>query len=102
MSKEKLKILMNIFFTAQFGYCPLFSMFHNRTLNSKINKLQEKRVLCLIYNNSSSSFSELLEKDNSFTIHHIVSVCEENPDRKKNAFDVCNVKHHEAPKIISE
>ena len=102
MSKEKLKILMNIFFTAQFGYCPLFSMFHNRTLNNKINKLQEKRVLCLIYNNSSSSFSELLEKDNSFTIHHIVSVYEENPDRKKNAFDVCNVKHHEAPKIISE
>ena len=102
MSKEKLKILMNVFFTAQFGDYSLFCMFHNRTLNNKINKLQEKRVLRLIYNDSSSSLSKLLEKDNYFTIHHIVSVCEENPDRKKDAFEICNVKHHEAPKIISE
>ena len=86
MSKEKLKILMNVFFTAQFGDYTLFCMFHNRTLNNKINKLQEKRVLRLIYNDSSCSFSELLEKDNYFTIHHIVSVCEENPDRKKKRF----------------
>ena len=45
MSKEKLKIFMNVFFTAQFGYYPLFCMFHYRTLNNTINKLPEKRVL---------------------------------------------------------
>ena len=45
MSKEKLKIFMNVFFTAQFGYYPLFCMFDYRTLNNTINKLPEKRVL---------------------------------------------------------
>ena len=34
-----------------------------------INKLQE-RALCLVYNDSASSFSELLEKDSSFTIRY--------------------------------
>ena len=69
MSKEKLRILMNTFFTWQFGYCPWVWMFHSRTLNNRINKLREK-VLRLVYNDSSSSFGEFLKKYNSFTIHH--------------------------------
>ena len=39
LSKDKLKILMKSFVTSQFNYCPLTWMFHNRTLNNKINKL---------------------------------------------------------------
>ena len=44
-------------------------MFHNRTLNNKINKLHE-RALRLAYDNDSLSFEELLELDNSMTVHH--------------------------------
>ena len=44
-------------------------MFYNRTLNNKINKLLE-RDLRLAYDNDSSSFNELLDLDNSVTVHH--------------------------------
>ena len=43
-------------------------MFHNRTLNNKINRLHE-RTLRLVYNDHESSFEELLIIDNSLTIH---------------------------------
>ena len=60
---------MDAYFIAQFGYCPLVWMNHSRTLNNRINGLH-KRALSLVYNNFSSSFSELLEKDKSVTIHY--------------------------------
>ena len=41
LSRDKLKLLMKSFITSQFNYCPLIWMFHNRTLNNKINKLHE-------------------------------------------------------------
>ena len=43
-------------------------MFHNRALNNRINRKQE-RALRLAYPNKNLSFSELLELDNSVTIH---------------------------------
>ena len=69
VSKEKLRILLKAFVESQFGYCPLIWMFHNRTLNNKINRFHE-RALRLVYNNSTSSFADLLSLDNSFSIHH--------------------------------
>ena len=68
MNKNKLRILTKAFIESQFGYCPLIWMFHHRTLNNKINKLHE-RALRLVYNDHNSSFNELLNMDNSFTIH---------------------------------
>ena len=44
-------------------------MFHSRKLSNKINRRQE-RALRLVYNDFNSSFQQLLDKDNSFTIHH--------------------------------
>ena len=44
-------------------------MFHSRKSNNKINWLHE-RALRMTYNDQISSFQELLDKDNSFTIHH--------------------------------
>ena len=60
---------MNACSISQFGYCPLVWMNHRRTLNNHINGLH-KRALSLAYNDFSSSFSELLEKNKSVTIHH--------------------------------
>ena len=44
-------------------------MFHSRDINNKINRIHE-RALRITYNNKSSSFQDLLDKDNSVTIHH--------------------------------
>ena len=93
MTKDKLRTVMNAFFTSQFAYCPLIWIFHNRTLNNRINKLQE-RALRLVHNDNTSSFYELLQKDNSFTIHH--------RNIQKLALEMYRVKHRIAPKIICE
>ena len=67
-------------------------MFHNLTLNNRINKLQE-RALRLVHNDNTSSFYELPQKDNSFTIHH--------GNIQELAIKMW-VKHCIAPKIICE
>ena len=59
---------MNTFILSQFGYCPLTSMWHSRSLNSRINRIHE-RALKLIYNDNISSFEQLLEISGSATIH---------------------------------
>ena len=43
-------------------------MFHSRMLNNRINKIHE-RTLRIVYNDDQSPFNELLNRDNSFTIH---------------------------------
>ena len=69
MNIEKNRIIMKAFIESQFGYCPLIWMFHSRSLNNKINPTHE-RALRITYNDKSSSFQDLLKKDNSFSIHH--------------------------------
>ena len=59
---------MNSFFNSQFSYCPLIWMYHNRTINNKINKLHE-RCLGILYNDKKSSFKELLKTDKSVPTH---------------------------------
>ena len=59
---------MKTFILSHFGYCPLVWMMHSRKLNNRINRIHE-RALRLVYKDDISSFSDLLKKDNSFTIH---------------------------------
>ena len=61
--------LLLTLFESQFRYCSLTWMFHSRKSNNIINLLH-KRALKMIYNDQISSFQELLDKDNSFTVHH--------------------------------
>ena len=68
MRFEQRKIIMNAFITSQFSYCPTVWMFHSRKLNNRINRIHE-RALRIIYQDHKSSFSDLLLKDNSLTIH---------------------------------
>ena len=44
-------------------------MLHGRQINDKINKLHE-RAIRKVYNDTITSFEELLVKDKTFTIHH--------------------------------
>ena len=44
-------------------------MFHNRSLNNKINRLHDRR-LRITYNYKHSNFEELLVKNNSVSMHH--------------------------------
>ena len=69
MNMQKRGITMKSFVTSQFGYCPLIWMFHSRRLNNKINSIHE-RALRITYQDHVSTFQELLNKDNSVSIHH--------------------------------
>ena len=64
----KMRLLIKSFVESQFSYCPLIWMFCSRSMNNKINKLQE-RALRILYKDYDSSFEDLVEKDNSDKIH---------------------------------
>ena len=67
-SFQKRRMLMKAFIESQFSYCPLVWMFHGRVMNKKINTIHE-RALRIVYEDYTTSFTELLAKDGSFTIH---------------------------------
>ena len=62
ISQGKLRVIMRVFITSQFSYCPLIWICHDRNLNNKINKLYE-RALWLAYDDRQSTFEEILNKD---------------------------------------
>ena len=68
MPFHKKKLLMNSFVQSQFAYCPLVWMFCSRELNNKINSIH-KRALQMVYLDYTASFSELLKRDGSVTVH---------------------------------
>ena len=59
---------MKSFVESQFAYCPLVWMFCSKKSNNRINQIHE-RALRLVYKDSTSTFEELLIKDDSVTIH---------------------------------
>ena len=67
MPKDKNRIVMRAFVISQFCYCPLIWMFHDRSVNSKINHIHE-RALRIAYQDFTSSCAELLINDNSVSI----------------------------------
>ena len=73
MNIKKKKVLMKAFFMAQFNYCPLIWMSHSRKLYNKINKLHE-RCLRIVCSDNASSFKEILETDNSVSVHRNIQV----------------------------
>ena len=93
MTQDKLKLVMKTFIESQFNYCPLVWMCHSRDLNNRINKLHE-RALRVVYGNANLSFEELLEKDESYTIHE--------RNLQKLATEMYKVKHNLCPKSFQD
>ena len=69
LSFPKRRLIMNTFIESQFSYCPLVWMFCSRDLNRKINYIHE-RALRLVYDDYTSTFEDLLKKDESLVFHH--------------------------------
>ena len=65
---QQRKIVLSSFVHCHFSYAPLTLMFRSRELNNKINRVQ-KRALRILYNDDDSTFEELLERDEAFTVH---------------------------------
>ena len=68
MNLAQRRSIMKAFICSQFGYCPLVWMFHSRKINNRINS-QHERALRVVYRDYKATFSELLSKDKSVTIH---------------------------------
>ena len=68
-------------------------MFHNRTLNNKINRIHE-RALRIVYRDKTSNFTELLQKDNAVTVHQ--------RNLQLLATEVYKVKMDLAPQLVKE
>ena len=62
-------------------------------LNNKINKLHE-RALKIVYKNRNLTFQELLNLDNSFTIHHI--------NLQKLATEMFKIKNNHSSTLMPE
>ena len=93
MDFPKRRLIMKAFITSQFGYCPLIWMFHSRALNNKINAIHE-RALRITYNDRTSTFEELLNKDSSVPIHH--------RNLQVLVTELYKVKSNMAPEILNE
>ena len=68
-------------------------MNHNKSINNRINSLHEK-ALRLLYCDHSSNFQELLQRDNSVTIHQ--------KNIQALAILMYKVTNNIAPTIVSE
>ena len=93
MDISKKRSIMNAFILSQFSYCPLIQMFHSRKLNHRINKIHE-HALRIVYNDHQCTFEELLERDNTFTIHE--------RNFKKLAIEMFKVNNKLSVQLVSE
>ena len=67
MSLNQRRMIMQSFIMSPFDYS-LIRMNHNWSLKSNINRIHE-RALGMVYGDKKSTFKELLETDNSVTVH---------------------------------
>ena len=81
------------FLIHNFNYCLLVWMCCNRSLNTKINRLQEG-CLRIVYNDKKSNFNELLVKDGSISNHH--------QNFQKLAVEMFKVSRGLSPEIVNE
>ena len=93
LKEDKRKLLMKTFVLTFFNYCSLVWMYCSRKNNKLISNVHE-RALRIAYNDLSSSFEQLLLKDNTVTIHTRIS--------KQLAAEIYKTIHHENPSFMED
>ena len=78
---------------SQLNYCPLVWMCQSRCLNNKINNIH-KRGLRIVYHDKKSNLQDLLQKDNSVSIHM--------KNLKYLATEIYKVRNCLSPEIMKE
>ena len=91
MNIDQRRRVMKAFINSHFGYCPLVWMFCSRSCDNRINRIHEK-ALRIVYNDRQSSFDELLEKDNSVSIH--------TRNLQLLATEIYKIKHNLSPPLV--
>ena len=96
-------LLYNSFMLSQFGYCTNVWMFHGKSVNNNINRIQT-RSLRAVYNDFNSNNDQLMHKGNHVTVHQknlrqlIVKVYKclnnEAPELLNGIFHCRNVSHN--------
>ena len=109
MTTQQAKMIVNTYILPYFLYCPLIWMFCRKKEINIINKVH-KRALKTIYNDSSSSFEELLLHDNTVCFHkrHLQilmlevfkSVKHENPLIIEELFEIKEQRHNLRNKFL--
>ena len=84
---------MKAFIESQFGYYSLVWVICGRQENNRINHLDE-RALRIVYNDYKSTFENLLELDNSVSIHH--------RNIRLLSIELYKVKHNLSNQVMSE
>ena len=69
LDPEKKTLVFNAVIKSHFSYCPLTWMFSSRRSNNLINRIHE-RSLRTVYNDTSSKFQELLQRNKCVSIYH--------------------------------
>ena len=69
LDPEKKRLVFNAVIKSHFSYCPLIWMFSSRRSNNLTYRIHD-RSLRTVYNDTSSTFQELLQRDRSVNIHH--------------------------------
>ena len=69
LDPKKKKLVFNAVIKSHFSNCPLVWMFSSRKSHSLINRIHE-RSLRTVYNDTSKTFQELLQRNRSVSIHH--------------------------------
>ena len=62
------KLLLNPVITSNFSYCPLNWLLYSKAANNEINRTH-KRALRTLYRDYESNFEEILDRDDTKTIH---------------------------------
>ena len=90
---QKRRLILKTFIESQFSYCPLVWMFCSCKMNNKMNHIHE-RALRLVYQDYTTSFDDLLKKDNSLRFHH--------RNIHQVAIEMFKVKHDLSPPFMKE
>ena len=69
LDPEKKRPVFNAVIKSHFNYYPLIWMFSSKRSNNLINRIHEKSLRS-VYNDTSSTFQELLRRNRSVSIHH--------------------------------